>query len=150
MSATFRSSHPCFDPVDNTAKNASLTALEAAEEAYAKKLAKITTPEHPPIVLGRAQHQNSVHQQQQLRAQQQQQQQMMQDGHHPSRSRRSRSSTDTDLHSTHDPADDQSTVVNPNARNRGSRQQQYQEPPPAQAAMFWNRTRSRRSAGGDR
>ena len=100
----------------------SLTALEAAEKAYAQRLAKITTPEHPPIVIGRAQHQNSIHQQQ---IQQQQQQQG---------NRRPRSSTETDLHS-HDPADDQSTVVNPRTQ---------------QAAMFWNRPRSRRSAGGDR
>mmetsp|Transcript_110516 Transcript_110516/g.226052 ORF Transcript_110516/g.226052 Transcript_110516/m.226052 type:complete len:345 (+) Transcript_110516:69-1103(+) len=51
-----------------------LTALEAAEEAYVQGLAAITTPEVPTTVLGRVQHQNSMRQQQQQQAQQQQQQ----------------------------------------------------------------------------
>ena len=139
----------------------SLTALEAAEEAYMIRLNAIVTPETPPIVLGRSQHQNTIRQQQ-LRAQQQLQQQQQaaaaasQAGDHNSRSssprtlnRRSRSSTGTDDH-THDPADDGSTIVNPSSRNRQQQASSHEVAPSAQqAAMFWNRTR-RSSAGGDR
>lgn len=105
-----------------------LTGIEAAEEAYAQNLARITTPEVPPVVLGRAQHLNTVRLQQQvLQAEQQ--------GQTPSR--RSRSSTDRP---SHDPADDASTVVNPRGRAEHT----------PSAEMFWNRIRTRRSAGGDR
>lgn len=145
----------------------SLTALELAEEAYAERLASITTPEKPPDVIGKLQHLR-CQELQARRMQADQQQQQQQQGGMPQRIRRSSNSTRrsaSEMEAAHNPSTPDaahypSTAAtgDNNATNRWGPAATAVDAPtssattsPAQhqANMFWNRSR-RSSAGGDR
>uniref|UniRef100_A0A7S4EMK9 Uncharacterized protein n=1 Tax=Pseudo-nitzschia australis TaxID=44445 RepID=A0A7S4EMK9_9STRA len=154
----------------------SLTALELAEEAYAERLANITMPDKPPVVIGKLQHLR-CQELQARRMQADQQHHQQQQGGMPPRIRRSSNNrrSVSEMEAAHNPTTHDAAYYHPAAAtddnnamddvyrnsNRNNRtsaaatvvaapaSSATMSPARHQADMFWHRSR-RSSAGGDR